>query len=258
MPDIPQAQDLFDLTGEVALVTGASSGLGARFAGVLAAHGARVVLAARRFERIEEHAARLGSAVAIRLDVTQPGDLDPALDRAEAEAGPVSILVNNAGITAGAALLATEDEDYRRIMATNVDALWHLTRAFARRRIARQEDGTIVNIASILGYRTSPGVAAYAVSKAAVIQMTQAAAVEFARHRIRVNAIAPGYIESEMTQAFLASEKGRETVRRIPQRRAGLPSDLDGPLLLLASKKASGFMTGATLAVDGGHMWSFQ
>ena len=257
MAAITQAKDLFDLSGEVALVTGASSGLGARFAEVLAAHGAKVVLAARRKDRLDAAAARIGNAMAIGLDVTEPETFAATFDTVESAFGSVTLLVNNAGIANDGLFLGLEKDRYNATMATNVDAIWHLSQEFARRLVARKLPGSIINVSSILGYRVTPGSAAYCVSKAAVVQMTQAFAVELARHGIRVNGIAPGYIWSEMTGGFLNSEAGQKTIKHIPQRHAGEPSDLDGALLLLASRRASAFMTGSTIVVDGGHLTAF-
>ena len=254
MADITPAQQLFDLTGQVALVTGASSGLGNRFAQVLAAHGAKVIAAARRLEKVEELADGNANITSLHLDVTAPGTFADGLDAAEAAFGPVTLLVNNAGIAGGARILDTAPTEWRDIQNTNVDAVWHLSSAFAERRIAAGAPGTIVNVASLASYKVGATAAAYAVSKAALLQMTKAMAVEWARHRIRVNAIAPGYIHSDMTDDYLGSPAGQAMIGRIPQRRAGDPSDLDGTLLLLASPAASGFMTGSAILVDGGHL----
>jgi 3-oxoacyl-[acyl-carrier protein] reductase len=253
MAQVTPSHRLFDLTGEVALVTGASSGLGRRFAQVLAAHGAKVVAAARRTDRLAE-LAQGGSGIApLALDVTETGKIAAALEEAEAHFGPLTLLVNNAGIASGRRILDTPEEDWVAVQRTNVDAVWHLSRAFAERLVARNSPGTIINIASLLAEKVSVSSAAYAVSKAAVLHMTKAQAMEWARHQIRVNAICPGYITSEMTEDYLASPAGQDMVKRIPQRRVGDPSDLDGALLLLASSRASGFMTGASLRIDGGH-----
>lgn len=257
MPPVTPASEMFDLTGEVALVTGASSGLGVRFAEVLAAHGARVVLAARRKDRLDGLAKRLGGTLAVALDVTRPEQFGEVFEQAERAFGPVTLLVNNAGIANGGKFLETGAAEWERVRATNVDAVWHLSQVFAQRLIASGREGAIINLASVLSYRVTPGATAYCVSKAAVLQMTQALALELARHRIRVNAIAPGYITTEMTEAYLASDASAETQRNIPMRRVGEPADLDGALLLLASKRASGFMTGSTITVDGGHLTSF-
>jgi NAD(P)-dependent dehydrogenase (short-subunit alcohol dehydrogenase family) len=257
MAPVTLARDLFDLTGEVALVTGASSGLGARFAEVLAAHGAKLVLAARRKDRIAALAARLGRAHALALDVTQPKTFAAAFAEAESVFGPVTLLINNAGVADDGKFLDIDAAEWERVRQTNVDAVWHLSQLFAKRLIAAGKEGAIINIASILGYRVTPGAAAYCVSKAAVLQMTNALALELARHKIRVNAIAPGYIVTEMTKDYLGSATSAETRKHIPMRRTGDPSDLDGALLLLASKRASAFMTGSTIVADGGHMTAF-
>jgi 3-oxoacyl-[acyl-carrier protein] reductase len=253
-----QAAQLFDLTGEVALVTGASSGLGSRFAEVLAAHGAKVVLAARRADRLKALCARIGpDALAVSLDVMDRNQFAEAFDQAEGLFGPVTILINNAGTITSKRFLDHSPEEWERMRMTNLDAVWFLAQEAARRMIAAGRQGTIINISSILGYRVTQRNSAYCVTKAAVAQMTAALALELARDRIRVNAIAPGYIVTEMTEAYLSSPISEPTRKAIPQRRAGEPGDLDGALLLLASRQASGFMTGSTIVVDGGHMCAF-
>lgn len=253
MAQVTPAQRLFDLTGEVALVTGASSGLGWRFAEVLAAHGARVVAAARRTDRLAELAQSSPQIVPLALDVTDTPSLPARLAEAERLAGPLTLLLNNAGIASGRRILDTPEEEWAALQRTNVDSIWHLTRAFAQRLVERQSPGAVINIASVVSGKVGISSAGYAISKAAVLQMTRAQAIEWARHRIRVNAICPGFIHSEMTDAYLASPAGEAMIKSVPQRRAGDPSDLDGALLLLASPRASAFMTGASLAVDGGH-----
>jgi 3-oxoacyl-[acyl-carrier protein] reductase len=257
MSSVLAAQTLFDLTGEVALVTGASSGLGTRFAEVLSAYGAKVVLAARRVERLKELQARLPGSIAIPLDVMKPASFANAFSEMEKAFGPVTLLINNAGVAYGGKFLDTPADEWARVRTTNVDALWHLSQEFARRVIVAKKEAAIINLASVLSFRVTPGSAAYCISKAAVVQMTNALALELARHRIRVNAIAPGYIMTEMTEAYLNSPASEDTKKRIPQRRLGELSDLDGTLLLLASKRASGYMTGATIPVDGGHLTAF-
>ncbi|CAN5474187.1 SDR family oxidoreductase [soil metagenome] len=253
------ASQLFDLTGEVALVTGASSGLGARFAEVLAANGAKVVLAARRRDRLEALAGKIGpNAIPVELDVSKPGGIAGAFTAAEKAFGPVTILLNNAGVSGHGPFTGITAEEWAQTRTVNLDAVWFMAQEGARRMIAAGAEGTIINISSILGLRVTPNSAAYCVTKAAVAQMTAAMALDLARHKIRVNAIAPGYITTELTEDFLNSERSAATRKAIPQRRTGDASDLDGPLLLLASKKASGFMTGSTIVADGGHMWSFQ
>jgi NAD(P)-dependent dehydrogenase (short-subunit alcohol dehydrogenase family) len=260
MPDVLSANQLFDLTGSVALVTGASSGLGWRFAEVLAAHGASVMLAARRVERLEELKqtiiARGGLAEAVALDVAERDQIARAFDAAEAAFGTVTLLVNNAGVSGGKRVLEMTDEDWRGVLRINLDGVWFVAQEAARRMVAAGKPGTIVNIASLLGFRVAPTLSAYSVAKAGVVQLTAALAVELARHSIRVNAIAPGYILTEINQEFFSSPKGEALIRTIPQRRVGQPADLDGALLLLASPRAAGFMTGSTVVVDGGQMHS--
>jgi 3-oxoacyl-[acyl-carrier protein] reductase len=258
MSDVIAAADLFDLTGEVALVTGASSGLGWRFAEVLAAHGASVVLAARRMERLEDLKARIvargGRAETVALDVTERDRIAHAFEAAEQAFGTVTLLINNAGVSGGKRVLDMSDEDWRDVLGINLDAVWFAAHEAARRMVAAEKPGAIINIASLLAFRVSPTLSAYAVAKAGVRQLTAALAVELARHRIRVNAIAPGYILTEINRDFFSTSKGEALIKTIPQRRIGEPADLDGTLLLLASSRAAGFMTGTTIVVDGGQM----
>jgi 3-oxoacyl-[acyl-carrier protein] reductase len=260
MGDIQKAQELFDLSGETALVTGASSGLGERFARVLAAHGAGVVLVARRMERLKAIEAEItkggGRALALQLDVTEHLSLPKAFEAAERRFGTISCLVNNAGIARSRRALELSFEEWQSVLDTNLNSVWFCSQEAARRMVEAGRPGTIINVASILGLRVARGEAAYSAAKAGVIQITRTLAVELARYNIRVNAIAPGYIMSEMTESYLKSGKGEAMVKSIPQRRYGQPSDLDGALLLLASSKASGFMTGGTIVVDGGHVWA--
>jgi NAD(P)-dependent dehydrogenase (short-subunit alcohol dehydrogenase family) len=260
MSDIKKAQQLFDLTGEIALVTGASSGLGARFAKVLTRHGAKVILAARRLEKLKalqrEIAEQGGEAMALPIDVLDASAVPPALDRAEQDFGTITCLVNNAGIARPRRALDLAPEDWQKVIDTNLTAVWRLAQEAGRRMVNAGVRGTIINIASILGMRVERGEVAYSAAKAGVLQITRTLAVELARHNIRVNAIAPGYILTEMTETYLKSPKGEAMVKAIPQQRFGQPSDLDGTLLLLASHEASGFMTGSTIVVDGGDMWT--
>ena len=260
MDDILRAQQLFDLSGEIALVTGASSGLGARFARVLAAHGAKVILAARRRERLAELQRHIekqgGQALAVHLDVSDPAGVADAFDHSERQFGTVSCLVNNAGIARPARALELSLEDWRSVIDTNLNSVWMLSQEAARRMVKAERGGVIINIASILGMRVARGETPYSAAKAGVLQITRSLGVELARHKIRVNALAPGYILTEMTETYLKSAKGEAMVKAIPQQRHGDPSDLDGALLLLASQKASGFMTGSTIVVDGGDMWT--
>lgn len=244
------------LDGHTALVTGANGGLGSHFARTLARAGAAVVLTARRRDSLDPVAKAIddsgGRAMAVALDVTRPGDAVRAIDEAASALGPITIVVNNAGIAISKPLLDHTDEDWRRVIGVNLDGAWRVAQAAARHMVAHGRGGSIVNIASVLGLRVTAQVPSYAASKAALIHLTRAMAVELARHRIRVNALAPGYIETAINRDYFASEAGQAMVKRIPQRRLGRPEDLDGALLLLASD-ASAHITGSVLPVDGGH-----
>jgi NAD(P)-dependent dehydrogenase (short-subunit alcohol dehydrogenase family) len=248
---------LLSLAGKTVLVTGASSGLGRHFARVLAGAGAGVVLAARRIERLQQLEQEIrtsgGRAWAAPLDVTDPASVVRAFDAAEAAVGPVTILVNNAGVPSGSFFAKTSEEEWRNVMAVNLDGVFRVGQEAARRMIAHGTGGSIVNIASILGFGAIKSLSAYAASKAAVVSLTKSMALELARERIRVNAIAPGYVSTELNGSFLASEAGRRFLSRVPMGRAGELAELDGPLLLLASN-AGAFMTGSVITVDGGHL----
>lgn len=244
-------QDTFGLRGKRALVTGASSGLGAHFAQRLAAQGAEVVLAARRVDALREVAKQVeayGRAQCVALDVTDAASRE-ALVR---EIGAVDILINNAGLVREGAALRHAEADWDVVMDTNLKGMFFVAQALAP-GMRERGGGSIINVASILGLRQAGGVLSYAVSKAGVIQLTKSLALEWARHGIRVNAMAPGYIDTELNRDFWQTDAGRALIARIPQRRLGQLDDLDGPLLLLASD-ASRYMTGAVIAVDGGHL----
>lgn len=244
------------LEGRTALVTGASSGLGEHFAALLAQAGARVVLAARRTDKLAQQVTRItqagGVARAVAMDVADAASVRAAFE-AIADWGAPGIVVNNAGVTVTRPLLQQTEADFDHVIDTNLKGNWLVATEAARRLVAAGQGGSIVNIASILGERVAGGVAPYAISKAGVVQATKAMALELARHGIRVNALLPGYVATDLNRDFLASEAGEKLRARIPSRRFGEPSDLDGPLLLLASD-AGAAMTGATLAVDGGHL----
>ena len=244
-----------DLTGQTALVTGASSGLGAHFASILALAGARVILAARRenqLSAVAEDIRRAGGECSIAiLDVTSPASMDDLAGLLD----PVNILVNNAGLVREAAALDQTEADWDAVIDTNLKGMFLMAQAVARNMRENGRGGSIINVASILGMRQAGAVLPYAVSKAGVIQMTKSLALELARFGIRVNALAPGYLATDINREFFDSSLGKEMIRRIPQRRLGNPEDLDGPLLLLASD-ASRYMTGATIVVDGGHLVS--
>jgi 3-oxoacyl-[acyl-carrier protein] reductase len=249
------AAQIFDLAGKVALVTGASSGLGVRFAEVLAENGAAVVLVARRADRLGALKARIeksgGRAIAVEADVRERAAMQAAFDAAEAAFGTVTILVNNAGVAHAGRAIELAEEEWRRILSTNLDAVFYCSQEAARRMLAAGKGGAIVNIASVLGLGVAKGVVAYATAKAGVIQMTKALALELAFKGIRVNAVAPGWIVTELNRDYLTSEKGRVLIRDIPIGRFGEERDLDGPLLLLVSD-AGRFVTGATIVADGG------
>jgi 3-oxoacyl-[acyl-carrier protein] reductase len=251
------AARLFDLTGRVALVTGASSGLGVRFAEVLAEEGAAVALVARRTDRLAQVEARIeqagGRAVAIGADVLDRKAMMRAFDRAEQAFGTVTILVNNAGVAHADRAVELAEEEWRRVIGTNLDAVWFWSQEAARRMLASDRSGAIVNIASVLGFGVAKGTVAYAVAKAGVIQLTKALGLELAFKGVRVNAIAPGWIVTELNRDYLMSEQGAAIKREIPVGRFGEARDLDGALLLLVSD-AGRFMAGSTIVVDGGQM----
>ncbi|NWG46644.1 MAG: SDR family oxidoreductase [Alphaproteobacteria bacterium] len=244
-----------DLSGEVALVTGTTSGIGARFAEVLAACGAAVALTGRRTERLaplaERIRARGGRSASYALDVTDADSIVSVIDAVGADLGPISILVNNAGIGIGAPALSASLEDLDAMLATNVRGPFIAAREVARRMIEAGIEGRIVNVASITAVMTVPGIAGYATTKAALAQMTRVMAREWARHGINVNALLPGYLLTEINAEHFASPAGEKQLGRFPRRRLGEPADLDGALLLLVSP-ASRFITGTLLTLDDG------
>jgi NAD(P)-dependent dehydrogenase (short-subunit alcohol dehydrogenase family) len=246
----------FDLSGKVALVTGASSGLGVHFARTLAAAGAAVAIAARRADRLaslQAELTRAGSkAAAVALDVQSGEAVAAAFAAAERALGSIDIVVNNAGISIVKPALEMPEADWDSVVDTNLRGAWLVAQAAGKRWVAARRPGVIVNIASILGLRTIGQVAPYNASKAGLLHLTRALAMEWARYDIRVNAICPGYIETEMNSDFWKTPGGQRLIERIPQRRIGRPEHLDGALLLLASEAGS-FMTGSVLTVDGGH-----
>ncbi len=246
----------FDLSGKVALVTGASSGLGVHFARTLASAGASVGIAARRADRLASLQAELqkagSKAAAVDLDVQSGKSVSAAFDAIEQALGAIDIVVNNAGISIVKPALDMPEEDWDAVVDTNLRGAWLVTQTAAKRWVAARRPGVVVNIASILGLRTIGQVAPYNASKAGLIHLTRALAMEWARYDIRVNAICPGYIETEMNSDFWKTPAGQRLIERIPQRRIGQPEHLDGALLLLASD-AGTFITGSVLTVDGGH-----
>lgn len=254
----PSALNAFRLDGHTALVTGASSGLGQHFAHLVASVGARVVLAARRTDKLADTVAQIeaagGQARAVALDVTSSASVSACFD-ALADWGVPDIVINNAGVTVTRGVLQQTEDDWDSVINTNLKGCWLVATEAARRLVAAGQGGSIVNVASILGERVAGGVAPYAISKAGVLQATKAMALELARHRIRVNALLPGYVVTDLNRDFLLSDAGQRLRERIPSRRFGEMTDLDGPLLLLASD-AGAAMSGATLAVDGAHLVS--
>ena len=244
-----------DLTGRVALVTGASSGFGHRFARVLAASGAEVIVAARRASALEglvaEIAAAGGKARAAPLDVTDAAAIAETISALPA----LDIVVNNAGVAGESIAIDCEPDEWRWTYDVNVHGVFFVARQAALKMREQGRGGSIVNIASITAFRPGGGAAAYSSSKAAVAHMTRALAMEWARFGIRVNALAPGYFETDLNRDFLKSDFGQKMMKRVPQRRFGEAHELDGPLLLLASD-ASSYMTGSIITVDGGHLVS--
>lgn len=253
------AEDKKELSGKVALVTGASGGLGRHFASVLARAGAQVGLAARRVDALESLAAEIsqagGKAAVAQLDVTDGNSVAVAVASIERTLGPIGILVNNSGTSVARDLLDQTERDWDAVVDVNLKGAFLVATEVARRMRDQANGGSIINIESILSFRQAGWTAPYAASKAGLTQLTRSMALELARYGIRVNGIAPGFFLTDINREFFNTEAGAALVKRIPQRRLGNPQDLDGPLLLLASD-ASRYMTGATLVVDGGHLCS--
>ncbi|WP_367177060.1 SDR family NAD(P)-dependent oxidoreductase [Donghicola sp.] len=238
------------LQGKTALVTGASSGLGAHFAKVLAAQGAEVTCSARRVDRLKALVAQIGGgARAVAMDVTDAESVRAAFDR------PYDVVINNAGVTYDGPALKTAEDDWNWVINTDLTGVFRVAQAAGQALVDGGKGGSIVNIASILGLRVAGNLSAYATAKAGVVQMTKSLALEWARYGIRVNALCPGYIETDLNREFFASDAGKALIKRVPQRRLGQMEHLDGPLLLLASEDGA-FMTGAEIVVDGGHLVS--
>jgi NAD(P)-dependent dehydrogenase (short-subunit alcohol dehydrogenase family) len=248
--------DQFSLYGKVALVTGASSGIGHAVAKGLAQAGAAVVAGARRVERLERLAAEIdadgGRAMAVRIDVTDNESIGLAMDQAQARFGVVDVVINNAGVADARPFLETEDDSRDFIMDTNFKGVWNIARQTAKRMVAAGKPGSIINIASVLGLGARSGYTAYCASKGAVVQLTRSMAMDLGRYDIRVNAIAPGWFVTEINEEYLLSEQGQEFLTRTPARRAGYVEELLGPVILLASDAGS-FVNGVILPVDGAH-----
>lgn len=250
-----KVSSVFNLTGQRAIVTGASRGLGRHFTLTLARAGAEVVLAARGIDQLEAAVKEIegfgGCAVAIQVDVTDGKSVKGCLETTENTLGPIDILVNNAGIAVTKPLLEHAEEDWDSVLDTNLKGVWLMAQEVARHMVRREQGGSIINIASVLGERGISQLPGYCASKGGIINLTRAMAVELAPHGIRVNAVAPGYIETDMNRQFFTTQAGQRLIKRIPQRRLGQVEDLDGILLLLASD-ASQYMTGSVITIDGG------
>lgn len=249
----------FHLSRRVALVTGASSGLGVHFAETLAQAGAAVAVCARRVEKMQELVVTLQAAgvpaLAVAMDVTDAQSVRAAFDEIEKNLGTVDLIINNAGVATTQSVLDHDEASWDQVVDTNLKGAWLVAQEGAKRMVAAGKGGSIINIASILGERVAGGAASYAASKAGLIQLSKAMALELARYHIRVNAIAPGYVSTDLNRDFLASEAGQRLMSRIPQRRFASAQELDGALLLFASDAGS-YITGSVLAVDGGHLVS--
>jgi NAD(P)-dependent dehydrogenase (short-subunit alcohol dehydrogenase family) len=255
----PAITRLFDLSGRRALVTGASSGLGRHFARTLAAAGAEVAVAARRVEQLHTLVAEIegegGRARAFALDVTDRASVNACLTQCTQELGPLDILVNNAGVSDSLNVLEYTDADWDRVIDTNLKGAWIVAQEVARRMVEAQRGGSLINVTSILASRVAGALTPYVAAKAGLSHLTRSLALELARHQIRVNSIAPGYVMTEINSDFLGSEAGEKLRSRIPTRRFCTPADLDGALLLLAGEAGRG-MTGSEIVVDAGHLCS--
>lgn len=248
---MPQVKKLL---GKTALITGASSGLGWHFARELAAAGADVTVGARRVDKLEALCAEIraagGVANAVALDITDSASVDAAFNDATFD-----IVVNNAGVTHNGAAIDTDISDWQWVLDTDLTGVFRVAQAAAKKLVSEQRGGSIINVASILGLRVAGQLSAYATAKAAVVQLSKSLALEWARYGIRVNALCPGYIETDLNRDFFATDAGKALIKRIPQRRLGQLEDLTGPLLLLAGDESK-FMTGSEIVVDGGHLVS--
>jgi len=250
-----------ELAGKVAFVTGASSGLGTHFARLLAGQGARVGIAARRSDRLNSLVAEIeaagGSAFAVSLDVTDIQAIDPAIDAVEQALGPVDILINNSGVTVPNALHRISEDEYDQVLDTNLKGAFFVAQSVARRLMARKAPGRIVNISSTLAHRVIGQLSIYCMSKIAMDQMTKAMALEWGKYDININALCPGYIETEMNADYWQTEAGKAFLTRFPRPRVGVPSDLDGMMLVLAGPSGR-FVNGSIVSVDDGFAVGFK
>ena len=249
-----EKENPFDLSGKVALITGASSGLGKHFAKTLSSNGAITILAARRVEKMEKLQSELeNDSFIINLDVTSKESVNSLKDEIENTIGRLDIVINNAGISDPVRFKDITEDSWLSILETNLNGAFRIAKMATDIMLKNKDGGNIINIASILAERVGLNLASYASAKAALVQLTKSMALELARSNIRVNALAPGYILTEINQDFFDTEEGQEYISKIPMKRLGLESELDGALLLLASD-ASSFMTGSVITVDGGHV----
>jgi NAD(P)-dependent dehydrogenase (short-subunit alcohol dehydrogenase family) len=252
-----------DLSGRVALITGASGGLGAQFARTLSAAGAAVVLASRRVEKLKELRAQIdgegGDAHVIELDVTDQASIRSAVAHAETEVGSIDILVNNSGVSTTQRIQDVTAEDFDYVFDTNVKGAFFVAQEVAKRMLARAQGsapgsftgGRIVNVASVAGLRVLPKISVYSMSKSAVVQMTRAMAQEWGKFGINVNAICPGYIDTELNHAHWDTESGKKLIQMLPRKRVGQPQDLDALMVMLCSDQ-SHFINGAVISADDG------
>lgn len=247
------------MRGRRVLVTGASSGLGRHFARLMATAGADLALVARRESVLAELAEELREhdvdVFVTAMDVTDRASVDAGVAAIYAAGAPIDVLINNAGVTETQSFAKQSDESWDKVIGTNLTGARNVAQRIVQRMIEHGTGGNIINLASVMSFRVAGYLAAYTASKGAIVQMTRTMALELARHDIRVNAIAPGYIATEFNDEFFASGAGDPIIARVPQKRLGNVEDLDGPMLLLASG-ASSFMTGTTVVVDGGHLQS--
>ena len=247
-------EQLFDMSQETVLVTGGGTGLGRRFAEVLAGVGATIILSGRRLEKLEESAESVrdqgGVAHCVVMDVSDAQSIVKGVEACNA-ISPITVLVNNAGTSTGVTLVALEEQGWDSVMDTNLKGAWLVAREVVRSLSERKAVGAIVNIASVLGTSVQKGTGDYCVSKAGLLHLTRQMALEWARYHVRVNAIAPGYYLTDISAAYLESDAGQALVKRIPARRLGEPREMDAALLMLCSS-ASSYMTGSTVTIDGG------
>ena len=247
-------KDIFELSGKTAIITGASSGLGKHFAKTLASAGANLVICARRVQNLEKLKKEIkGDVLVLPLDVTSEESVLNFFSEVKNSIGSPDILINNAGTSDPKKFKDLDEESWNYVLETNLNGAYRVAKNFTDALLEDKKSGSIVNIASILGLRVGLNLTSYATAKAGLIQLTKSMALELARSNIRVNAIAPGYILTEINDDFFATEEGQSYIKNIPMNRLGLESDLDGILLLLSSD-ASSFMTGSIIPVDGGHL----